>query len=796
MKTNFRKSVGVLLLWCMIVPPDITRSATPEVVYPLQVVSKLECRLQDFSELDDSCKENIKILNPSDYKTYARMTEWYNDYTRRYSVLWASSYKYWWDVWNWGHMWVDIATAKWTPVYAMAEWEVVLSDSKLWFWNIVSIKHKINWKDIVSNYAHLSKIDVSVWAKVKAWDKIWEVWSTGNSTWNHLHFQIDLQLWKSPAYYSYDTCPYTYNDIVENWRCFNELQSLTVDPLAFLETSWAILNNITITTVSRPTQTTSTTTSSDTTKTQITWKASEIFNKQIYIWSSFDDIVEVQKIYRNIWYYNWKIDWEYTSVLPSVIKYQLEKWVIASTDDPGTGQFWPKTRAQTKKDYEVYLAKNSLANQTTQVSQTTDIEKISREWMLTREEIEARELREFEAKYDIKIQNNDVWNNITIWTNKVISLNISNRNGRDFRWNTPYPITFNYDSDLISVFPEKFYNYTDGKRDITITWKKSWDVNLEIKMWSKTLNTIKLRVLSASEQKNVTVKEAVSIISPKVVLWDTNLWAVMLKDDAWNRLINLRYNWEFDLKVEWNWEICVKSWNLIDAKKIVKQECNNYVKSKKITYDDTVWWLLIFNYRIYDRNAKIKLYSFNTKKDLVASSVKTNPPRWLNENYEYYDEIIKMMENSTLSFNLKQWYFLETRNLTDAEANEWIKNTLVTMKENTWDKTLKTKLEANINKINTDIWNSNKNLTRKEFLDKVYNYLVFDKNPQISINYKDLENTDNLKANSVFDKNNTWKDRFWEEYYQPTQTITRWEWAFLLAKAYDRTKVLNVVYAQ
>lgn len=797
MNTYFKKSVGILLIWMIVIPPDITRSASPKIVYPLQEVSKLECRMQKFWDLDNSCKENLKILKTSDYKTYARMDRWYNDYTRRYSVLWWASYTYWWDVWNWWHMWVDIATAQWTPVYAMSDWEVIVADKKLDFWNLVSIKHKINWKPIVTNYAHLSKIDVSVWEKVTAWQKIGEVWSTWNSTWNHLHFQIDLKVWKNPAYYSYDTCPYWYYDIVENWKCFQELKTLTIDPLAFLETSWAIMDNIKVETVSRPTKNSTNTTSNTISSNSNIWSYNKIFDKQIYIWSAFDDVVEVQKIYRNLWYYDWKIDWDYTSVLASVIKYQIDKKIVTSFDDSWAWHFWPKTRSQTKKDYEIYLAKNSISNKKdTEISSSSEMQNISREWMLTREEIEARELKEFENRYDIKINNNnDVWNNISIWTNKTISLDIMHKNGRAFVWNTPQPITFNYDKSLISVFPEKFYNYTDWKRDIIITWIKSWEVNLEIKIWDQLLDIIKLRVLSKKQEKNLKVKDAVTLISPKIVLWEVNLWAIMLKDTDWHRLINLRYNWNYELKVEWEWELCIKNWNLIDAKKIVKQSCDQFAKSKKFTYDDTVWGLIIFDYRIFDKNAKIKLYSHNTKNDLVIANIVTNPPKWLNENYEYYGEIVKMLENSSLSFNIKQWYFLENRNLTDKEANDWIENTLYTMKKRTWDNKMKNKIESNIALIKQEKWLTSKNITRKELLDKVYKYLVFDKNPKISISYKDLPESDNIKANTVFDSNNTWKDRFWEDYYRPTQTITRWEWAFLLAKAYDRTNVLNVVYA-
>jgi len=48
--------------------------------------------------------------------------------------------------------------------------------------------------------------------------------------------QIDLETRSSPAYYNYNTCPYSYYKITEEGVCFDELQRITVDPLLFLET--------------------------------------------------------------------------------------------------------------------------------------------------------------------------------------------------------------------------------------------------------------------------------------------------------------------------------------------------------------------------------------------------------------------------------------------------------------------------------------------------------------------------------------------------------------------------------
>lgn len=779
MKKSIKKSVWVFMILLIVFPPEITRSDSPKIVYPLQEVSKLECRYENFSEIDSSCKENLQILKTNDYQKYANQNDWYNDYTRRYTVLWWWSYTYWWDVWNWWHLWVDIATSEWTPVYSMADWEVIIATNKLDYWNLVSIKHKINWKTIVSNYAHLSKISVEKWEKINAWEKIGEVWSTWNSTWNHLHFQIDISTKSSPSYYSYETCPYSYNDIINEWKCIDELNDITVDPLAFLETSWAILNNITIQEVKVKSSTITTS----------WWNFKNIFNNTIYIDSSFDDIIEVQKIYKALWYYKWSIDWNYNSIINDIVKYQLDKKIISSKNDDWAWYFWPKTRAQTKLDYEKYLS-NSNKDETitkTVASWTQKIETISRTWMMTREEIEEREISDFKKKYNIEIQFDDIWTNVWIWDTKKIWLTIKDKKWKWYKWNTPYPISFTVDTWIVDVFPNKFYNFTNWNRDIKITWKKSWNTILYVKMWSKTIKTVNLKIIE--DWSEIVPKSAVVLAKSKVILWDENDWAIMLKDWDWTRLINLKYNWNFDFKAEWNAKICIKKWDSKDMKNIVSKSCQekDYVKSKNITYNDTVWWLLIFNYKVFDNQAKIKLYSYNEKKDLITLSVKTTDPKWLKDNYVYYDEIKKLLENNIATTQLKQWYFLEKSPMTNKEAITWIKESLNSIKLNTIDKNILAVIDSNLESIQKESVTS-KNITRKEFLDKVYTYLILNKNSQVSITYKDLENDDNKKANTIFDKSNTWKDKFWESYYQPYQNITRWEWAYVIARAIDRTR--------
>lgn len=209
-----------------------------EIVYPIQTMSKLECRFKDYDTLWDDCKMPLPILNTSDYIKYKND---YNLYRRVYTVLWWSSYNYGWDIWNWWHQWVDIVSSKWTPVYSITDWKVILAKNLIWRWNTVKIEHIINWVKIYSNYSHLSKIDVSVWDKVYARTKIWEIWSTWNSFWNHLHFQIDLSISNPGPWYRSNCSEKNYENIINTNICFDQLNKNTIDPLLFLETGWAII---------------------------------------------------------------------------------------------------------------------------------------------------------------------------------------------------------------------------------------------------------------------------------------------------------------------------------------------------------------------------------------------------------------------------------------------------------------------------------------------------------------------------------------------------------------------------
>ncbi|MEG0762682.1 MAG: M56 family metallopeptidase [Oscillospiraceae bacterium] len=86
-----------------------------------------------------------------------------------------------------GHRGIDIAAPKDTPIYAVADGEVLSSQYNDSNGNVVTISHG---EGVLTYYAHANTLEVKPGDKVKAGDLIATVGSTGNATGNHLHFEV------------------------------------------------------------------------------------------------------------------------------------------------------------------------------------------------------------------------------------------------------------------------------------------------------------------------------------------------------------------------------------------------------------------------------------------------------------------------------------------------------------------------------------------------------------------------------------------------------------------------------
>lgn len=85
------------------------------------------------------------------------------------------------------HTGTDMAAAKGTPIYAVADGTVMSAAWDDGYGYNIKIRHGEN---TVTVYAHCSRLCVKEGDTIRKGEKIAEVGSTGNSTGNHLHFEI------------------------------------------------------------------------------------------------------------------------------------------------------------------------------------------------------------------------------------------------------------------------------------------------------------------------------------------------------------------------------------------------------------------------------------------------------------------------------------------------------------------------------------------------------------------------------------------------------------------------------
>jgi murein DD-endopeptidase MepM/ murein hydrolase activator NlpD len=85
------------------------------------------------------------------------------------------------------HEGIDFAAMPGTPIHAAAGGVVVLATNHPIWGNVVEIEHG---NQLLTRYAHASRLTVSAGDLVKRGQKIAEVGSTGRSTGPHLHFEI------------------------------------------------------------------------------------------------------------------------------------------------------------------------------------------------------------------------------------------------------------------------------------------------------------------------------------------------------------------------------------------------------------------------------------------------------------------------------------------------------------------------------------------------------------------------------------------------------------------------------
>lgn len=138
------------------------------LVYPLNEVSKLECRTQEWASLGSECKTPLPIIKGGNYDLYANLTK----YTDIYTVLFGGNYLSGWDVTKGSHYGVDIASAKGTPLYAIANGKVYFAGTQAGYGNVVKIQFIYQGKSYFATYGHMDQILVQTGQPVAIGQKI------------------------------------------------------------------------------------------------------------------------------------------------------------------------------------------------------------------------------------------------------------------------------------------------------------------------------------------------------------------------------------------------------------------------------------------------------------------------------------------------------------------------------------------------------------------------------------------------------------------------------------------------
>lgn len=216
-----------LLIWAIFM---LMRWSVFSWQLPLQEISEPSCKSQLRSAHSNECKRDF-ILPKENVVSWT----WNTIQKLLFSVLYESSYIVN-DWFSWGHPWIDIVSAKWTPIYAISEWEIIKSDYINGYWNTIVLKIIDDEETVFANYAHLDERLVSNWDIVKEWDIMWYIgntWFTIGPLWNHLDFQITTS--SSPSHpYAYVDCKSWYRDAVQKWLCKDQLYLATHNPFEFL----------------------------------------------------------------------------------------------------------------------------------------------------------------------------------------------------------------------------------------------------------------------------------------------------------------------------------------------------------------------------------------------------------------------------------------------------------------------------------------------------------------------------------------------------------------------------------
>ena len=257
--------------------------------------------------------------------------------------------------------WYFIVTAYYSPVAWQSKYTTWSYETELrlnGWWNTANWKKPSNWTIAAPrNYPFWTKIYLE-------WFWVWEVndrwWAIVNSWDNwHLHDRIDIWMW--------------YWD---EGRIRTAAWWVKTVKGSIVSSNTQIKTNFE--TFQSPEDSTSNSN-----------KPSQIDKyKNLYVSAenpNSDDVLNLQKLLKEVNLYNWNLDWKYDSIKDILINFQLENKIIFDKNSPEAGYFWRKTFEAFKNkfwnNFELVnnsptpVVQNTLESKETLSSELTQAEK-------------------------------------------------------------------------------------------------------------------------------------------------------------------------------------------------------------------------------------------------------------------------------------------------------------------------------------------------------------------------------------------------------------------------------------
>lgn len=235
--------VGLFSFSTLIFGNGTTLVNNTELVYPVDEISTLECRTQEWSTLSWACKIKLPIIENADYAKYRANSL----YTDTYTVLFGGNYMSGWDNTKGSHYGIDLASAKWTPLYSIAQGKVYYAGPQAGYGNVVKIQFIYKGKQYFATYGHMDQILVQTGQPLTKGQKIWTIWNSGSTMgglWGyHVHFEINNGDYGRPVY-AFGQCSEAKKSWIETINqglCRDEMFKYGFDPIAFLEAADATL---------------------------------------------------------------------------------------------------------------------------------------------------------------------------------------------------------------------------------------------------------------------------------------------------------------------------------------------------------------------------------------------------------------------------------------------------------------------------------------------------------------------------------------------------------------------------